>query len=168
MRNFLAASGAAAMLAAFSAPAGAVSPLTQATATARIFKPLTIQFQQNLDFGNLVLAGSGAWSGQVISIDQAGALTGCGGNVTCSGAPTPARYKLVGTNNAIVTISCPGFNLTGPGTLAFTPNSPATVNLGAAGSTTGVIFGIGGSITLASTTPDGVYTGNFLVTADYQ
>jgi len=168
MRKFLATSGAAVMLALSSTPAAAVSPLTQATATARIFRPLTIQFQQNLDFGTLVLAGAGVWSGQVISMDQAGVLTGCGSNVTCTGAPAPARYKLIGTNNAIVTISCPGFNLTGPGTLAFTPNAPATVNLGASGSSTGVIFGIGGSITLASTTPDGVYTGNFLVTADYQ
>jgi hypothetical protein len=81
---------------------------------------------------------------------------------------TPAQYKLVGTNNATVTITCPGFNLTGPGTLAFTPNAPTTVNLGAAGSTTGFTFSVGGSITLASTTPDGVYTGTFQVTADYQ
>ena len=168
MRTFLKTIGAASVLALYSVPAAAVSPATQATATARIFKPLIIQLQQNLDFGNLVLAGAGAWSGQVISMDQAGALTGCGGNVSCSGAPAPARYKLIGTNNATVTITCPGFNLTGPGTLAFTPNAPATVNLGANGSTTGVIFGIGGSITLASTTPDGVYTGTFQVTADYQ
>jgi len=168
MGKFLKTIGAASALALYSVPAAAVSPATQATATARIFKPLTIQFQQNLDFGNLVLAGAGAWSGQVISMDQAGVLTGCGGNVTCSGAPAPARYKLIGTNNAVVTITCPGFNLTGPGTLAFTPNAPTTVNLGATGSTTGVIFGIGGSITLASTTPDGVYTGTFSVTADYQ
>jgi hypothetical protein len=42
------------------------------------------------------------------------------------------------------------------------------VNLGANGSTTGFTFGIGGSISLDSTTPDGVYTGTFAVTADYQ
>jgi hypothetical protein len=167
MRMFHVA-GAFALLLVGSSPAQAVSPATQATATAKIFKPLTISFVQNLDFGTLVLAGVGVWSGQVISMDQAGALTGCGGNVTCSGAPQPAKYKLVGTNNAIVTITSPGFNLTGPGTLAFTPNAPLTVSLGAAGSTTGVTFAIGGSITLASSTPDGVYTGNFLVTADYQ
>ena len=167
MKRFLAIAGAT-LLGLSSTPAAAVSPATQATARARIFKPLTIEFQQDLDFGNLVLAGAGAWSGQVISMDQNGVLTGCGGNVSCSGAPTPARYKLIGTNNAIVTITCPGFNLTGPGTLAFTPNAPATVNLGATGSTTGVVFGIGGSITLASTTPDGIYSGTFLVTADYQ
>ena len=33
---------------------------------------------------------------------------------------------------------------------------------------TGVDFSIGGSITLASTTPDGTYSGTFAVTADYQ
>jgi hypothetical protein len=158
---------AAAALALTSSAAVAVTPTTQATATAHIYKPLQISFGQNLDFGTLVL-GSGTWSGQVISLDQAGALTGCGSNVTCSGTAAPAKYHLVGTNNAIVKITSLPFNLTGPGTLAFTPNAPATVNLGATGSTTGVDFSIGGWITLDSTTPDGVYSGVFAVTADYQ
>ena len=164
----LLATAAAFTLVALSGPAGAVSPASQATANAKIYKPLTISKVQNLDFGVIVL-GSGAWAGEVVSISQAGALT-CGGgaNLTCSGSPQVAKYHLVGTNNATVTVSSPGFNLTGPGTLAFTPNAPATVNLGATGSTTGVDFSIGGSITLASTTPDGVYSGTFAVTADYQ
>jgi hypothetical protein len=166
MRKIIVVAAAAACTVLAGTPAAAVSPLTQATANARILKPLTLEFQQNLNFGTLVLGG-GAWSGQVVSMDQTGVLTGCTGNVTCSGAALPAKYKLTGSNNAIVTITCPGFNLTGPGTLAFTPNAPATVNLGPTGSS-GFIFGIGGSITLASTRPDGVYTGNFLVTADYQ
>lgn len=161
--------GGLAALVAAAAPAGAVTPATQATASAKIYKPLTISFVQNLDFGTIVLSGAGAWSGQVVSISQAGALT-CGtGNVTCSGTPQAAKYHLVGTNNAVVTVTAPGFNLTsGSNTLAFTPNAPATVNLGGTGSTTGVDFSIGGSITLASTTPDGVYSGTFAVTADYQ
>jgi hypothetical protein len=168
MKKILATAGAIVALALTSAPAQAATPTTQATATARVYRPLTISFVQNLDFGTLVLAGSGTWSGQVISMDQAGALTGCGTNVTCSGSPAPAKYHLVGTNNAVVTISSPGFNLTGPGTLAFTPNAPATVALGANGASNGVDFGIGGSITLASSTADGVYSGTFAVTADYQ
>jgi hypothetical protein len=164
----LLATAAAFTLVALSGPAGAVSPASQATANAKIYKPLTISKVQNLDFGVLVL-GSGAWAGEVVSISQAGALT-CGGgaNLTCSGSQQVAKYHLVGTNNATVTVSSPGFNLIGPGTLAFTPNAPATVNLGGTGSTTGVDFSIGGSITLASTTPDGVYSGTFAVTADYQ
>ena len=149
-------------------PAAAVSPASQATANAKIFKPLTISKVQNLDFGVIVL-GSGTWANETVTITQGGALT-CGGgtNLTCSGSPLPAKYHLVGTNNAKVTISSPGFNLTGPGTLAFTPDAPTLVDLGATGSTTGVDFSIGGSITLASSTPDGVYSGNFAVTADYQ
>ena len=168
--NKLLATAAAFTLVALSGPAGAVSPASQATANAKIYKPLTISKVQNLDFGVIVL-GSGTWSGEVVNLSQAGTLT-CGGgaNLTCSGSPQVAKYHLVGSNNANVTVSSPGFNLTGPSTLAFSPNPPApfTVNLGATGSTTGVDFSIGGSITLASTTPDGVYSGTFAVTADYQ
>lgn len=170
MKQFFASAGAVLILLALSSPAAAVSPATQATATAKIYKPLTISSVQNLDFGVIVLTGA-TFSGEVVSISQAGALT-CGTSpgvvLTCSGSAQPAKYKLVGTNNATVTITSPGFNLTGPGTLAFTPSAPATVNLGATGSTTGLTFGIGGSITLASTTADGVYSGTFQVTADYQ
>jgi len=170
MNKFAGAAGVFALIALTASPAPAVTPATQATANARIYKPLTISKVQNLDFGVIVL-GSGTWSGEVVSLSQAGALT-CGGgvNLICSGSPQVAKYHLVGTNNAAVTVTCPGFNLTGPGTLAFTctPNAPTTVNLGATGSTTGVDFSIGGWISLDSTTPDGVYSGTFAVTADYQ
>ena len=170
MKRLLASAGAAALVALSSSPAAAVSPATQATATAKIFKPLTISSVQSLDFGTIVLVG-GSFTNEVVSMNQAGTIS-CGSNpgvvLTCSGAPLPAKYKLVGTNNAIVTINCPAFNLTGPSTLAFTPNAPTTVNLGANGTTTGVTFSIGGSITLASTTQDGTYSGTFAVTADYQ
>jgi Mat/Ecp fimbriae major subunit len=170
INRFVFKAATAALLAIAATPADAVSPATQATATARIFKPLTISRVQDLDFGTIVLTGTG-FTNEVLSISQTGTLT-CGSNpgvlLTCTGANQPAKYKLIGTNNATVTISSPGFNLTGPSTLAFTPNAPATVNLGSTGSTTGVTFAIGGSITLASTTPEGVYTGTFIVTADYQ
>jgi Mat/Ecp fimbriae major subunit len=170
MNRFLGAASALALITLASSPAAAVSPATQATANAKIYKPLTISKVQNLDFGVIVLTGA-SFAGEVVSISQAGAVT-CGSSpgvlLTCSGAPQAAKYHLVGTNNATVTVSSPGFNLTGPGTLAFSPNAPATVNLGATGSTAGVDFSIGGSITLASTTPDGVYSGTFAVTADYQ
>lgn len=168
MNRILAAVAAIVTIGFAAAPAGAVSPLTQANATAKILRPLTIEAKQNLDFGTIVLSGT-AFTNQVVSISQAGAVT-CGttpGLMTCIGAPQAAQYKLTGTNNAIVKITCPSFNLTGAGTLAFTPNFPLTVDLGPTG-TTGTNFSIGGSITVSSTTPDGVYTGQFLVTADYQ
>lgn len=169
VKKFLLA-GASTILALTASPAWAVTAATPATATAKIYRPLTISAVQNLSFGTIVLTGT-SFTNEVVTISQAGALT-CGTNpgvtLTCTGAAQPAQYKLVGTNNAAVTITCPGFNLTGPGTLAFTPSAPTLVNLGATGATTGYTFSIGGSITLASSTPDGVYSGNFVVTADYQ
>lgn len=165
MKKSIATLVAAAALALPGTAAEAVTPSQQASATARIYAPLTIAWVQNLDFGALAL-GSGTWANQVISMDQAGGLTGCTGNVTCSGAPQPAKYRLTGTNNATVQITSPGFNLQqGSLNIAFTPNAPGTVNLGGTGTT---VFGIGGSISLSSTTATGTYTGNFLVTADYQ
>lgn len=170
MMKKLALAGVAVLVVLGSTPAAAVSPATQASATAKIFRPLTISLVQNLDFGTIVLSGAGAWSGEVVSMSQAGAVTcGSGANLTCSGSPQAAKYQVLGTSNSTVTISSPSFNLVnGASTLAFTPNAPATVNLGPAGPTTGVTFGIGGSITLSSSTPDGVYTGTFNVTANYQ
>ena len=176
MRKFLATAGAIAVLALTGTPAAAVTPTQQATATAKIFKPLQISWVQNLDFGTIVLTGS-TFSGESVTMSPAGAVT-CGttaGDLTCSGAPKPAKYHLIGTNNAAVTVTSPGFNLSdGAGnTLAFvttfaTPLSSTTgsVNLGGTGA---VDFSLGGTISgLSNATPDGVYTGTFTVTADYQ
>jgi hypothetical protein len=171
MKKYLGTAGAVVLLALTSAPAQAASPTTQATATARVYRPLTIAFGQNLDFGTIVLSGSGAWAGEVVNLSQANALT-CGGgtNLTCSGSHQVATYHLVGTDSADVTVSSPGFTMNGSagGTLAFTPNFTSAVNLGANGSSTGLDISLGGQITLASTTTEGVYTGTFAVTADYQ
>lgn len=172
MKKLLAAAAGLGLAAFVSAPAQAVNAAPQATASAKIYRPLTIAATQNLDFGTIILSGAGSWTGEVVSIDQTGART-CGGstgNLTCSGTPQAASYHLVGTNNAIVTISAPAFSMSGSngGTLQVTPSAPATKDLGAAGSSTGVDVPIGGSITLNSTTTDGLYTGTFNVSANYQ
>ena len=54
MNKFFGAVGALAVI-ALTSPAAAVSPATQATANAKIYKPLTISKVQNLDFGVIVL-----------------------------------------------------------------------------------------------------------------
>jgi hypothetical protein len=170
MTKFLATAGAIAMLALTSSPAiAATSPSAQAGATAKIYKPLTISKDQDLDFGIIVLTGA-TFASETVTVPTSGPVV-CGGgtNLTCSGAPTPAKFHLVGSNNAKVTVNSPSFNLTGPATLAVTPSSVTqTVDLGAAGSSTGVDVFLGASIPVASTTPDGVYTGTWTVTADYQ
>lgn len=167
----LAATAATALTAT---PASAVGPSDKnATATARIVKPLTLVWQQDLDLGTIIL-NSGAWTGATISIAPDGTFNCDGGastKVTCANATKPAQYKVTGTNNQDVKITAPDVTLTGPsGTLLMTvsrPGSPVgTINLGSSGST-GLVFGLGGSISVNSTTPDGTYTGTFNVTVDY-
>jgi hypothetical protein len=161
---------AALALTATPALAAPTAPNQNATATARIVKPLTLTFVQSLDLGTILLSGAGAWAGAVVSVSQAGALTCANVNVTCSGAVQAARYNVRGTNNQLVTITAPNVTLTNANnpldTLLMTVSNPGSVMLTSSGSP-GNDFNLGGSITVASTTGDGVYSGTFNVTVDY-
>ena len=152
-------------------PALAVGPTDKnATATARVVKPLTLSWQRDLDLGTIVLSGAGAWSGANVGITRGGVFSCANANTTCSGAVQTAQYKVTGTNNQVVTVTAPNVTLTNQNdnvsTLVLTVDNPGTVNLGNSGSS-GLIFGLGGSVTVASTTPDGTYFGTFNVTVNY-
>ena len=170
MRKVLATAATLTALALTSTPAAGASPSAQANATARIYKPLQIRKDQDLDFGTIVLVGA-SFAGETVTVPTSGPVV-CGsggGNLTCSGSPTAAKFHLTGSNNAMVTVSSPAFSLGGPATLNVTPSSTTqNVSLGATGLTTGIDVFLGGSISLASSTPDGLYTGVWTVTADYQ
>ena len=166
MKKILATAGALAVLAMTTSPAQAASPTQQATATAKIYTPLSITFARNLSFGVIVLNNT-TFAAEAVSVNAAGAVT-CGAaiNMTCSGTPSSAGYTLAGSANAVVQVTSPGFNLTsGTNSLAFTPSFPATVTLSGTGTGT---LDLGGSINVAGATPEGVYTGTFNVTANYQ
>src|SRR4051812_3610040 len=163
-------SAALAVLTFVGTPATAPSPPAQPNAPAKIYKPLQIRKDVDLDFGTIVLVGT-SFTGEVVTVPISGPVV-CGsggGNLTCGGAPTAAKFHLTGSNNAMVTVTSPPFSLGGPATLNVAPTSTTqNVGLGAAGLTTGVDVFLGGSISLDASTPDGVYTGIWTVTADYQ
>ena len=125
---------------------------------------------QDLDLGTILLSGAGAWGGAVVGVSQAGVLSCANANVTCSGAVQQAKYNVRGTNNQLVTIIAPNVTLTNANnplqTLLMTVSSPGTVMLTSSGAP-GNDFNLGGSITVASTTGDGVYSGTFNVTVHY-
>jgi len=151
-------------------PALAVGPNQNATATARLVKPLTLTWVRDLDLGTIVLSGAGAWSGAAVGISRTGVFSCSSANTTCSGATQTAQYRVTGTNNQAATINAPSVTLTnqndGVSTLLMTVDSPGTVNLGNSGSV-GLTFDLGGQITVSSTTADGVYSGTFNVTVNY-
>jgi uncharacterized protein DUF4402 len=160
----------AAAVALTATPALAVGPNQNSTATARIVKPLTLAWVRDLDLGTIVLSGAGVWAGANVGITRAGVFSCANANTTCSGTTQTAQYKVTGTNNQVVTVNAPNITLTnqndGVSTLLMTVDNPGTVNLGNSGSS-GLTFDLGGQITVASSTPDGTYTGTFNVTVNY-
>lgn len=139
------------------------------TISASVTKPLTLSWVQNLDLGTIAL-GPGAWSGAVIGISRAGALSCTNVNVTCSGTTVVAKYHVTGSNNQVVRVSAPNVTLvnqTDPTrTLLLTVDNPGTVALPNSGQP-GAVFSLGGSLTLSSETASGLYSGTFNVTVDY-
>lgn len=168
MKKVLIAAGAVSALALTSTTALAATPTTQATATARIVVPLTLTSVRDLDLGTIVLSGTAPYT-DTIGITRAGAFT-CGANTTCSGTTKTARYTMTGTRDQRVTVTVsPTIALVNQtqtsGDLTLTVDAPATSLLDATGNGA---FNLGGSIQVSDTTVDGVYTGTFDVTADYQ
>jgi hypothetical protein len=172
MTSLAATVAALALTAAPAQAASLVSATPQAVAKVRILKALTLSQVEDLDFGTVVLSGAGAWGGEVVTVSTAGVRT-CGGgtNLTCSGATTAAEYNVTGSNNQVVVVTIPASVVITNGTDNLTVTTSksigATVTMPNSGNT-GLNFNIGGSLTLASTTPDGYYEGDIVVTADYQ
>ena len=165
----LAALAAAATLVATPALAAPVAANPAAKASARIVKPLTLTATRDLDFGTIVVGTLAA--AQTVSVSQGGALSGCTGQLTCSGTVTSAQYKVTGTNNFTVNVTATGSDLTnttsgGNETLAFSPDAPATVALGNSGAV-GVNFTVGGSISIDASMAGDLYEGDIDVTVDY-
>ncbi len=171
MKKVLIFAGAVSALALASTPAMAAAPVTkQANAQAKIFRPLTLTKNTDLDFGTIVIAGT-SFTGEDVHVDQSGAVATCGGgtNLVCSDPTTAANFTVIGTNNQTVTLTVPAtvtLNGSNGGSLDMAVDAPASVALGASGNS-GVDFGIGGTLTIDSSTVDGVYTAQFDVTAEY-
>src|SRR5258705_6553335 len=169
MSKFLRMTSLAATVAALTlsaTPALAVGPNQNATATARVVKPLALSWVRDLALGTIVLSGAGAWAGANVGITRAGVFSCANANTTCSGSTQTAQYKVTGTNNQVVTVNSPNVTLTnqndGVSTLLMTVDSPGTVTLANSGAP-GVDFSLGGQISVGSTTPGGAYFGTVVV-----
>ena len=158
-----------AALALTAAPAQAATPTTPATAKVKIMKAVTISRVGDLDFGTVVLSGPAGFTGAVVSVDSAGART-CDVNLTCSGTTTAAEYNVTGSNNATVNLSIPASvviqNAALDSLTVTLDNSQTTIVLTSSGAP-GDNFSFGGSISLDEATPDGDYSGDVVVTANY-
>lgn len=171
MTNLLRTTAAVAAFALAATPAVAapVQPDKQATANAKIVKPLTLTWVQDLDLGTITLVDGGVSS--LIDLKRTGAFTcGNGVAVTCSGTPKVATYKITGVNNTSVTVNTGDVSLVNSAdatkTILMTVDTPGTVALGNSGQA-GTNFSLGGKVTVDGNTAEGTYQGTFAVTVNY-
>jgi hypothetical protein len=166
MSKFVKIAALAAVLAATPAVAAPVS-VTGAppSASAKIIRPLTLTATGSLDFGTIVM--NGVTANRTVTLNANTTIT-CATELVCAANGTVPTYNVRGTNNQIVNIIKNTSTLSGSngGTLTLTPVGQASVTLTSSGSP-GDNFAIGGSITIAPATVDGVYTGTVDVQVDY-
>ena len=140
---------------------------TQATASATIRKPLVLSRVSDMSFGNILLSGSGTFTA-TYTIPANGTAPTCPASLTCTGTTSPAVYNVSGNKSQQVNITADSsLTLTSVnGTISMAVIAPSNVTLTNSGFP-GTDFNIGGTLTLTNETPDGVYTGTFNVTANY-
>lgn len=141
------------------------------TATANVFRGITLTKSSDLVFGRIIRPSSGTGT---VAVDAAGVrtLTGTGSFAFTTPIPAAAAVSISGEGGQSVTVSVPsGFSLSN-GTSAVTVTTSATGSgAQALGGTLGSIgtlaVTVGGSFPIGATTPTGVYTGSFLISVQY-
>ncbi|WP_165837254.1 DUF4402 domain-containing protein [Phenylobacterium hankyongense] len=149
---------------------GASSSSTSGSATATVFRRLSIAKGSDLAFGRIVKPATG--TGGVVSVTTAGARVASGGAILLSSTFSRAAYTVTGEGGQTLAVTVPSsFTMSnGTNALSVTTSNTAigitglTGSLGAAGTYS---FYVGGSIPIAPATPTGAYAGTFAVTVAY-
>lgn len=163
------------MAVALASPALAQTSANQSTTgSIAIYQPIQLTKSSNLSFGTVMRPTSG--SGNVVIDAQTGAVTATGGITSVSGgtAASRATFTVNGDAGMNFNVQIPqSFNMTRSGG---SETIPVTLNgsmgggqlTGPAGGVGTANFGVGGMVTISSSTLSGSYTGTFTVTVAYQ
>lgn len=141
------------------------------TATASVFRGITLTKTSDLVFGRIIRPTSGAGT-VVVSPGSARVLTGAGSFALATPTPTAAAVSISGEGGQSVTVTVPSSFVLSNGTSAISVTTSATGSgaqalsgtLGSAGS---LAVAVGGGFSITAATPTGVYTGNFVISVQY-
>jgi hypothetical protein len=152
-----------------SAPAEAAPASAQANSKAIVLVPLRLTKVQDLDFGAVVTSAA---AGSVTVDPSSGAATPSGGVTLVGTTSSAAQFYFAGTANQQVnfsiTSSLPILLSDGAGnTLPLTALNLSTATATVDPTTLTVQVGVGGTIGVNANQMDGLYTGQFDVTANY-
>jgi len=163
-RKFLVAAGIA-LAAAAPATAAPITATKDATGKALILIPLTLTKTSDLDFGTAVESSTSG----TITVPPDGNPPSATGGVTLVGTPGfRAQFAGAGSPGEQVDIF-----LAPPASIKDVNGDtmPISMNLDnntvIIDSTRAFFVGVGGTVTVAANQPDGVYSGNFIVLAQY-
>lgn len=166
---------ALAAIAAFASPATAQQVSANASAEARglVLQPLTLTKVDDLDFGTVI---STATAGNVVIDADGGARVTSGGVIAVPSYPGKrGLFTGAGTANQNVNLT-----LNAPTLLISTTNPLDTVTVNSMvldsgnstvrtiGASTVFQVGVGGDFAIAASQPNGLYTAQFDLTAEYQ
>jgi hypothetical protein len=159
---------AAAMAAAIPLPAQAapIAAATDASGKALILIPLTLTKVDNLDFGTVVSSSANG----TVTIPPDGGVRTTSGGVTPGASDAGARAMFAGAGSFGEQV---GIFLSPPATITdgFGHSLPISLNLEAStvtiDSTRAFFVGVGGTVNVAANQADGVYSGTFLILAQY-
>lgn len=151
---------------------GTLASSLSGSATATVFRAISITNTANLAFGRVTLPRSGLATVSLAPATGLVTVTGTGIIAFASPTPSAAAFSVRGEGAQAITVSVPGsFTLTGPaGTLTVTtiPSVSGTQTLsGTLGAAGALTVNVGGSFELSTSTASGTYTGTISVTAQY-
>jgi hypothetical protein len=145
------------------------------TMTATVFNPIAVGVTSQMAFGSIVKPSSGT---STVTLTTGGVVTATGSAaVVATSAHSAAGFSVTGEGGQAYSLTVPGTFVmnSGTNTLAVTTTtsfgSTSTLTtqtftgaLGAAGTFN---FSVGGSFGISSATPSGAYTGNLVVSVNY-
>ena len=168
VRLSLAAMLPLALLAPAAGNAAPIAPAVPPPGEAQLLRSLTLTKLQDMDFGDLAVAGAGT----AIINPVTDTMATTGGVLMLGGTPHAAQFRGVASGNSVVNIRVPngGVSLTrvgGTETILlnnFTLDGQSKRAMAQAGVFT---FKVGGTLRPAAGQVDGLYTGTFDVTIQY-
>jgi hypothetical protein len=148
------------------------------SASATIFRPITLTKNTDLRFGTIVRPATGSDTVTIDATDGTRLLATNSAVALTSGAhvsPGRATFTVAGEGGQAFSITVPAsFNMTRSGgsetiAIALTASAPSGTLTGTLGSASSgsASFGVGGAMPVTSSTASGAYSGSFVTTVAY-
>ncbi len=151
-------------LLALSAPTLFAQASSSVTASARIYKPITLSLTNaGLSFGDIFTDATGG----SVTLDAAGTRSTTGPALATTGSAYAAAFTVTGKRNATYAITLPAsVSLTGPGA-PMTVNSFVTSTAGTLDASGTQSFTLGATLAVGANQTDGDYSGTFSLSVAY-